>query len=142
MLHESFIYENAFWGQKKQDSAKPTAVQEDDEVQKLLELHLQNSPLVSSYGSMYDRLDPLNCLAETSHPPFTNWAATYTGMLDYIFVVRRSACSREREIAPGIVLDGLLKLPTTAEMSGGEPQLNRYPSDHLAIMGKFTLLSQ
>ncbi|WBW74048.1 CCR4/nocturin family endoribonuclease [Schizosaccharomyces osmophilus] len=106
------------------------------------EQHQQNPRLVSLYSYGYKHVDPVNAKNAFEHPAFTNWANTYQGHLDYIFVMDRNSTSEKtaNEVVEGIKLKSLLRIPKPAEMKEAEPLEGRYPSDHVALMASIQLI--
>lgn len=87
-----------------------------------------------------------------NEPFFSNWAHTWRGLLDYIFVI--SDWNKKESFAETVdtleqvekenhvKLLSLLRLPTTDEMGpepSGQPRAGQYPSDHLCIIAKIEL---
>ncbi|EPY52915.1 CCR4/nocturin family endoribonuclease [Schizosaccharomyces cryophilus OY26] len=106
------------------------------------EQHKQNPRLVSLYSYGYKHVDPENAKNTFEHPAFTNWANTYQGHLDYIFVMDRNSGTEKtvNEVVDGIKLKSLLRIPHSNEMKEAEPLEGRYPSDHVALMASIQLI--
>ncbi|KAK9361247.1 Endonuclease/exonuclease/phosphatase [Lipomyces starkeyi] len=116
-------------------------------IEDIMELHDNNNVLLRSlYGAFYRYVHPENSDIElrNGEPAFSNWAFTWRGLLDYIFVMEypdRRACDSadKREIVPGVSVLELLRLPQPEEMGeepSGQPREGQYPSDHLCLMAK------
>lgn len=71
-------------------------------------------------------------------PNFSNWAAKWRGLLDYIFILDRiDTPVPAGQVAHGVKLVELLRMPEPKEMGpepSGQPRENQYPSDHLCLM--------
>lgn len=89
---------------------------------------------------------------ERNEPFFSNWAHTWRGLLDYIFVIadwdQKQSFSNnidsleQLQKENNIKLLSLLRLPTPEEMGpepSGQPRTGQYPSDHLCIIAKIEL---
>lgn len=89
---------------------------------------------------------------DRNEPFFSNWAHTWRGLLDYIFVVTdwdkqesfadKIDLLRELKEESDVKLLGLLRLPEPEEMGeepSGQPRTGQYPSDHLCIIAKIEL---
>lgn len=108
---------------------------------------------ISLYSIGYKRVDPGNSGLdnERNEPMFSNWAHTWRGLLDYIFIVTswdttsdKTKIDSVEEVSQThrIKLKSLLKLPHPQEMGpepSGQPRLGQYPSDHLVIMAQVEL---
>ncbi|KAK9389366.1 Endonuclease/exonuclease/phosphatase [Lipomyces mesembrius] len=116
-------------------------------IEDIMELHDNNNVLLRSlYGVFYRYVHPENSDVElrNGEPAFSNWAFTWRGLLDYIFVMEypdRRACDSadKREIVRGVSVLELLRLPQPEEMGeepSGQPREGQYPSDHLCLMAK------
>jgi RNA exonuclease NGL2 len=99
----------------------------------------------------YKSVDPKNAGLdnERNEPFFSNWANTWRGLLDYIFIIKDwdigtdkrevdSICTFETE--NDVRINKLLKLPHPDEMGLGQPRENEYPSDHLCMIADISLL--
>ncbi|EPX74032.1 CCR4/nocturin family endoribonuclease [Schizosaccharomyces octosporus yFS286] len=106
------------------------------------EQHQKNPRLVSLYSYGYKHVDPENAKNAFEHPAFTNWANTYQGHLDYIFLMDRNSTKEKSadEVIEGIKLKSLLRIPKPSEMKEAEPLEGRYPSDHVALMASIQLI--
>lgn len=95
--------------------------------------------LLSLYGNYTDVHPEASKEPLTKHkkePRFSNWAHAWRGLLDYIFVSSKNKNE--------IVVKGLLKMPLESDMGeepSGQPRLDMYPSDHLAIMAEVELVN-
>ena len=90
---------------------------------------------------------------ERGEPTFSNWAHTWRGLLDYIFVVsswdkdtedftQNVDSLEDLELKQSVRLLELLRLPLPEEMGpepSGQPRVGQYPSDHLCLMAKVEL---
>lgn len=105
---------------------------------------------ISLYSIGYETVDPANSgIDNANHEPyFSNWAHTWRGLLDYIFVLapkihQRQPDVRERLAADqGVKLISLLRMPRKEEMGpepSGQPRMGQYPSDHLCLMAEVEL---
>jgi RNA exonuclease NGL2 len=121
-------------------------------VQQMEDLH-NELPLraISLYSVGYKSVDPKNAGLdnERNEPFFSNWANTWRGLLDYIFIIKDwdigtdkrevdSICTFETE--NDVRINKLLKLPHPDEMGLGQPRENEYPSDHLCMIADISLL--
>jgi RNA exonuclease NGL2 len=99
---------------------------------------------VSLYGSVYNKLHPSNLNRKNSREPnFSNWAHSWRGLLDYIFLLYPKDSERgsrdsnnEKTTEPFQILE-LLRMPEPKEMGiepSGQPRIGQYPSDHLCMM--------
>lgn len=106
---------------------------------------------ISLYSVAYGLVDPKNSGLDNSRnePFFSNWAHTWRGLLDYIFVIRdwdgkednRAIDSLEKfETENHIRLNSLLRMPHPEEMDKGLPREYLYPSDHLCMVAQVSLL--
>jgi RNA exonuclease NGL2 len=91
---------------------------------------------------------------ERNEPEFSNWAHSWRGLLDYIFVISRWNVSNDShsnmvdsiedvEKNQNIKLISLLRMPTKDEMGpepSGQPRVGQYPSDHLCMMAEIQLV--
>lgn len=104
-------------------------------VQEIIDLYRPVSDkynVISAYGKYYKEVDPENSLEEFyGEPNFSNWAAKWKGLLDYIFYFQPKEITAETNKVDVIEL---LKLPHPKDMGEGLPREGEYPSDHLAIM--------
>ncbi|EGV65000.1 hypothetical protein CANTEDRAFT_103766 [Yamadazyma tenuis ATCC 10573] len=110
---------------------------------------------ISLYSVAYKHVDPKNAGAdnERNEPMYSNWAHSWRGLLDYIFVISSWDLSEDYskkidsidELAntENIRLTKLLRLPRGEEMGeepSGQPRLGQYPSDHFCLMAEVELL--
>lgn len=102
---------------------------------------------ISLYSVGYKQVHPENSKSR-NEPDFSNWAHTWRGLLDYIFVItewdglNKQAVDTPEELRAneGVILKGLLRVPPREEMSAeGQPRAGEYPSDHLAMMAVIQL---
>lgn len=131
------------------ESFEPTEEQIDlvDSIEKL---H-NDLPLraISLYSVAYKLIDSNNSGIDNDRgePFFSNWAHTWRGMLDYIFLIKSwdgTDASNVDELSDfesenDIVIEKLLKLPHPDEMDKGQPRTGEYPSDHLCIIAQIGL---
>ncbi|KAK9373031.1 Endonuclease/exonuclease/phosphatase [Lipomyces chichibuensis] len=119
-------------------------------IEDIMELHDNNNVLLRSlYGDFYRYVHPENSDVElrNGEPAFSNWAFTWRGLLDYIFVMEypdRRGCN-SAEIVQGVSVLELLRLPEPEEMGeepSGQPREGQYPSDHLCLMAKVRVMLQ
>ncbi|KAK9365746.1 Endonuclease/exonuclease/phosphatase [Lipomyces kononenkoae] len=116
-------------------------------IEEVERLHDNNGVLLQSvYGAFYRRVHPANASeTDSGEPGFSNWAFTWRGLLDYIFVMDFNANANANdketraggEIVPGVRVKALLRLPEAKEMGAepsGQPREGQYPSDHLCLM--------
>lgn len=107
---------------------------------------------ISLYSVAYGRVHPENAGLdnERNEPEISNWAHTWRGLLDYLFLIRRwdyancveidSLESFEKE--NGLRIRGLLRLPPSKEMTEhGQPHTGEYPSDHLCMLCELELVN-
>lgn len=130
------------------DSASRIAAIED-----IYKLHDNNKALLRSvYGQCYRFVHSENANIESRNgeAAFSNWAHTWRGLLDYIFVFdfpeRHNndtvLNSEQGDVVPGVKVLELLRLPIPAEMGeepSGQPRAGQYPSDHLCLMVKLRI---
>lgn len=147
---------NAEEGEEEEVDARsnlPSGPTEDqretiDELRGLYDLMPANA--ISLYSIGYELVDPANSgIDNTAHEPyFSNWAHTWRGLLDYIFVLaprihQARPDVRERLAADqGVKLISLLRLPRKEEMGpepSGQPRIGQYPSDHLCMIAEVEL---
>ena len=111
---------------------------------------------ISLYAVGYKQVHPNNSGLDNNRnePMFSNWANSWRGLLDYIFVISRWDAGKEdlasRVDSPleveqnqGIRLVKLLRMPEPKEMGpepSGQPRLNQYPSDHLCLIAEVELV--
>lgn len=123
-------------------------------IQKLEDLHNSiDQRAISLYSVGYRSVHPENSGIDNdrNEPIFSNWAHTWRGLLDYIFVISdwdgtafNDRVDDVHELAENqkIKILSLLRLPTKAEMGpepSGQPRAGQYPSDHLCLMAKVSL---
>lgn len=114
--------------------------EEDAELHiKTLEKEFSKLPVLKSlYGNYTDAVPEATKEPVAKHkkePRFSNWAHAWRGLLDYIFVSSKN----EGEVK----IKALLKMPLEEDMGpepSGQPRLDMYPSDHLAIMAEVELV--
>ncbi|EGW30524.1 end processing RNAse Ngl2p [Spathaspora passalidarum NRRL Y-27907] len=130
-----------------------------DQDQLLLQMQNAHNTLkvraISLYSVGYKLAHPENSGInnDRNEPMFTNWVNTWSGMLDYIFILTdwdntedfSHSVDTPEEIADkyNIKLLRLLKLPVPGDMGpkpNGQPRIYQYPSDHLCIMAEVQLL--
>lgn len=124
-------------------------------VKKMEDLHNDlNMRAISLYSLGYKQIDPKNAGFDNdrNEPIFSNWAHTWRGLLDYIFIITKwDRCQdyservdhlHEVESRDDVKLLKLLKLPMPEDMGpepSGQPQAGQYPSDHLCLMAEVIL---
>lgn len=115
-----------------------------------------NQRAISLYSIGYNLVHKENSGKDNdrNEPTFSNWADSWTGLLDYIFLVTdwkvgtdaRCVESLEQfEAENNVVLNGLLRMPEPKEMGrkpSGQPRRGQYGSDHLCMIADITLLCQ
>ncbi|ODV86568.1 hypothetical protein CANARDRAFT_230382 [[Candida] arabinofermentans NRRL YB-2248] len=150
----SFQFSKLRGGDGAEDEEDPVpesfdATQEQlDMVQQMQDLH-NKLPLraISMYSVAYKTVDEKNAGVDNDRgePFFSNWAYTWRGLLDYIFLIKdweptetnKDVDSLEQlESEEGVILKSLLKLPHADEMNLGQPREGEYPSDHLALIAE------
>lgn len=109
---------------------------------------------ISLYSVGYDSVHPDNSGVNNKRgePVFSNWANSWRGLLDYIFIVadwnkkddfsEHADTIEQVEINHKVKLLGLLRMPTYEEMGAepsGQPRVGQYPSDHLTMIAKLEL---
>ncbi|GME81473.1 unnamed protein product [Ambrosiozyma monospora] len=143
------------FGENQPKDPVPESFQATEEQLKLVQdmQDLHNSlPLraISLYSVAYKLVDPKNAGLDNDRgePFFSNWAHTWRGLLDYIFVIRDWDVTSDNskvdkledfEEENGIIINKLLKLPHKDEMGAGQPREGEYPSDHLCMIADLTL---
>lgn len=109
--------------------------------------------MISLYSLGYKTVHPENAGLdnERNEPVFSNWAHSWRGLLDYIFIISdwdkvsdQSKIDTLEEVTSnqGIKLLRLLKLPLPSEMGeepSGQPRIGQFPSDHLSLMAELEL---
>ncbi|KAK9449404.1 Endonuclease/exonuclease/phosphatase [Limtongia smithiae] len=111
-------------------------------------LHDNNNSVIlrSLYGSSYRYAHPENSSVDdrNGEPSFSNWAHSWRGLLDYIFVFdHRPGASSGNEGGANVEVLELLRLPLPDEMGAepsGQPREGQYPSDHLCLMAKIKIV--
>jgi RNA exonuclease NGL2 len=110
------------------------------QIDKLVE-HFNKVPFEakSLYGYGNRKVHPSNVHPKgIGEPIFSNWAAKWRGLLDYIFVLHPiDSQPPEGYVSHGVRLLELLRMPEPQEMGpepSGQPRENQYPSDHLCLM--------
>lgn len=125
------------------------------EIEKIEKLHNDfDLRSISLYSVGYHSVHPENAGRDNkrNEPMFSNWAHTWRGLLDYIFVIADWDKSQNHsdkvdttdllEDEQEVKLLSLLRLPTPEEMGeepSGQPRAGQYPSDHLCIMARVEL---
>ncbi|GMM36574.1 RNA exonuclease [Saccharomycopsis crataegensis] len=104
---------------------------------------------ISLYSVGYQAVHPENSTYR-NEPDFSNWAHTWRGLLDYIFVISPWDITstkhdvdtvQELQVNEGIKLKGLLRMPPRSEMPDeGLPRTGDYGSDHLCMVGVVELV--
>lgn len=105
---------------------------------------------VSLYSVAYHKVHPENSGLdnERGEPEISNWAHTWRGLLDYMFMIRNWEFDDRTEIdtledfenSNNIKIRGLLRMPPGSEMSThGQPHVGEYPSDHLCLLSEVEL---
>ncbi|QPG75680.1 hypothetical protein FOA43_003039 [Brettanomyces nanus] len=105
---------------------------------------------ISMYSVGYKLVDPVNAGIDNdrNEPFFSNWAHTWRGLLDYIFLVKEwngnDNCKdidqlEQFETDNDLVLEKLLKMPHPKDMDKGLPRQHQYPSDHLCMIAQISL---
>lgn len=110
---------------------------------------------ISMYSVGYRFVHPENSGVDNvrNEPLFSNWANSWRGLLDYIFILtkwdrhidysHRIDTISEIEHQQNIRLCGLLRLPSLNEMGpepSGQPRLGQFPSDHICLLAEIELL--
>lgn len=103
-----------------------------------LENEFRKLPVLNSlYGSYTDVVPEATKEPVGKHkkePRFSNWAHAWRGLLDYIFVSSNNSDE--------VQVKSLLKMPLEEDMGpepSGQPRIDMYPSDHIAIMAEVEL---
>lgn len=113
-------------------------------IEELIDLHNKvPKRAISLYSVGYKHFHPENSMFR-NEPDFSNWAHTWSGLLDYIFVLSDwDMVSNKQKVDEleelhsncGILLKGLLRMPLRSEMSKlGQPRTGEYGSDHLCMI--------
>ncbi|OUM53797.1 hypothetical protein BVG19_g3117 [[Candida] boidinii] len=123
-------------------------------VTKMEKLHNSlDSRAISLYSVGYNSLHPTNAGRDNdrNEPFFSNWAHTWRGLLDYIFLIKDWNCEddctdienlEKFENENSVKINGLLRMPEPEEMGeepSGQPRLSQYGSDHLCMIGDISL---
>ncbi|CAK7902856.1 RNA exonuclease Ngl2p [[Candida] anglica] len=130
----------------------------DEQRQKVEDMEALHNSLdmraISLYSAGYHLVDPKNAGIDNDRkePFFSNWAHTWRGLLDYIFIIsswnqvddysERIDSVQDIESEHGVKLLKLLQLPLPEEMGpepSGQPRIGQYPSDHLCLMAEVAL---
>lgn len=122
-------------------------------VEKIETLHNNlNLRAISLYSVGYKLVDSENSGVDNdrNEPFFSNWAHSWRGLLDYIFVINDWECGSDCtkvdrlgdfEETNDMELYKLLKMPSREEMGPGQPREHEYPSDHLCMIAEIGLKS-
>ncbi|SCU86276.1 LAME_0D05292g1_1 [Lachancea meyersii CBS 8951] len=95
-------------------------------------VHVENAGLDNDFGE----------------PEISNWAETWRGLLDYIFVIKKWDSTKRQtpddidtfHAENGLKVRSLLRMPPSREMPGhGQPHEGEYGSDHLSMMCELEL---
>ncbi|CAN6604988.1 RNA exonuclease Ngl2p [Trichomonascus vanleenenianus] len=116
--------------------AQPGSKEKSDALVELF--NRQSHKAISLYNS-YKLVHPENVHPKGSGEPiFSNWAHTWRGLLDYIFVLQPTPEPvSEGYVATEVKLLELLRMPMPDEMGpepSGQPRVGQFPSDHLCLM--------
>lgn len=106
---------------------------------------------ISLYSVGYKQIDPTNAGLDNdrNEPFFSNWANSWRGLLDYIFLIKEWDLQEDKtsvdsllnfETENNVILHKLLKMPHKEEMGLGQPRENEYPSDHLCMIAELSLI--
>lgn len=121
-------------------------------VQDMQDLHNSlDMRAISLYSVGYSRVHPENSGIDNvrGEPEISNWANTWRGLLDYLFLIADWDSSNCREIDSlekfekdnSVKIRGLLRMPPSEEMSGhGQPHEGEYASDHLSMICKLEIM--
>ncbi|QLG72215.1 hypothetical protein HG535_0C05690 [Zygotorulaspora mrakii] len=115
---------------------------------------LQNSldmRAISLYSVAYKKVHAENSGLDNDRgePEISNWAHTWRGLLDYLFLIKDWDFSDKKEVGSlnsfekenSLRIRGLLRMPSSEEMTEhGQPHVAEYPSDHLCMICKLELL--
>ncbi|CAG60304.1 uncharacterized protein GVI51_I02453 [Nakaseomyces glabratus] len=143
------------FGKDQPQTPVPEKFVANDEQTKLVsqmeELHNSlDMRAVSLYSVAYHKVHPENSGLdnERGEPEISNWAHTWRGLLDYMFMIRNWEFDDRTEIdtledfenSNNIKIRGLLRMPPGSEMSThGQPHVGEYPSDHLCLLSEVEL---
>ncbi|QLL34645.1 hypothetical protein HG536_0H00190 [Torulaspora globosa] len=100
---------------------------------------------ISLYSVAYNKVHPDNAGLDNKRgePEMSNWANTWRGLLDYLFLITQWDSDDRRSVDPldvfekenSIKIRGLLRMPPSSEMPHhGQPHEGEYASDHLSMM--------
>lgn len=126
-----------------------------DQIKSLENAH-NNLPMraISLYSIGYNSVHPENSGINNNRnePGFSNWAHSWRGLLDYIFIITEWINEQDYsekvdtisqvEVEQKVKLLSLLRMPTNFEMGAepsGQPRIGQYPSDHLAMIAEIEL---
>lgn len=148
-----------FGKDQPRDPVPETFEATEEQLQKIESIRKLHNDLdiraISLYSVGYGLVDPDNSglLDDSNEPFFSNWAHTWRGLLDYIFVIskwdahnedysKRVDSVDEVSLKQGVKLTKLLRLPLPKDMGpepSGQPRLGQFPSDHLCMMAEVEL---
>ncbi|SCU86645.1 LAFA_0E02168g1_1 [Lachancea sp. 'fantastica'] len=143
------------FGDGQPEHPVPSEFHANDEQKKLVEdmESLHNSidmRATSIYSAAYKHVHVENAGLDNdfNEPEISNWAETWRGLLDYIFVIRKWDYS-DRTVPDDIEnlqkdadirIRSLLRMPSSREMPDhGQPHEGEYGSDHLSMMCEIEL---
>lgn len=108
---------------------------------------------ISLYAVGYRNVHPENSGADNARgePEISNWAHTWNGLLDYLFLIDNWDFSNKIQVDDmqqfedenSMKIRGLLRMPPKSEMAKfghGQPHTGEYPSDHLSMICDLELL--
>lgn len=107
---------------------------------------------ISLYSVAYNKVHPDNAGLdnERGEPEMSNWANTWRGLLDYLFLITNWDFSDRKEVDEidvfekenSVRIRGLLRMPPGSEMPHhGQPHEGEYASDHLSMMCELEISS-
>lgn len=144
------------FGKGQPETPVPQKFEANEEQRNLVEKmeKLQNSldmRAISIYSVGYRNVHPENSGLDNDRgePEISNWAHTWRGLLDYLFLIRSWDFSDNREVESlesfemenSLKIRGLLRMPPSKEMTKhGQPHVGEYASDHLSMLCKLELL--
>lgn len=124
--------------QSDPDAARKISI--DDRGKSLISLYqkISRHNVLSVYGENYRLVHSENAIeSDYFEPAFSNWAHSWRGLLDYLFLFEPKHQDGQR-----IKVLQLLRMPEPAEMGpepSGQPRESQFPSDHLAIMATLSI---
>ncbi|ODV63086.1 RNA exonuclease ASCRUDRAFT_79656 [Ascoidea rubescens DSM 1968] len=145
-------------GENQPKDTDPEFFEATEEQNKLVDdmLSLHNSlPVraISLYSVAYKNVHPENSGIDNNknEPFFSNWAHSWRGLLDYIFLIKDWDLNSNKQNVDTLKdfenenemkIVNLLRMPEFSEMGkepSGQPREGQYPSDHLCMIAEVEL---